>query len=262
MIPALWISKTGLDAQQTNISVASNNLANASTVGFKKGRAIFEDLLYQNVHQPGGRSSADTTLPSGLMLGAGTKVVATQKSFTQGDVQTTGNALDVMIDGHGFFEVQMPDGTTSYTRNGQFALNAEGTIVTSGAGYPILPEILVPEGAKSISVSGDGQVSVTLTGDAEPLVVGQLTVTDFVNPAGLQPVGENLYLETAASGTPMQGVAGADGLGTIKQGVLETSNVNVTEELVNLIQAQRVYEMNSKVLSTVDEMMSFLTQRT
>ena len=177
-------------------------------------------------------------------------------------MQTTDNALDVMINGRGFFEVQMPDGTTSYTRNGQFALNAEGTIVTSGAGYPILPEILVPEGAKSISVSGDGQVSVTLTGDAEPQVVGQLTVTDFVNPAGLQPVGENLYLETAASGTPMEGVAGADGLGTIKQGVLETSNVNVTEELVNLIQAQRVYEMNSKVLSTVDEMMSFLTQRT
>ena len=262
MVPALWISKTGLDAQQTNISVASNNLANASTVGFKKGRAIFEDLLYQNVHQPGGRSSADTTLPSGLMLGAGTKVVATQKSFTQGDVQTTDNALDVMINGRGFFEVQMPDGTTSYTRNGQFALNSEGTIVTSGAGYPILPEIQVPEGAKSITVSGDGQVSVTLTGDAEPQVVGQLTVTDFVNPSGLQPVGENLYLETAASGAPMQGVAGSDGQGTIKQGVLETTNVNVTEELVNLIQAQRVYEMNSKVLSTVDEMMSFLTQRT
>ncbi len=259
---ALWISKTGLDAQQTNISVASNNLANASTVGFKKGRAIFEDLLYQNVHQPGGRSSADTTLPSGLMLGAGTKVVATQKSFTQGDVQTTDNALDVMIDGRGFFEVQMPDGTTSYTRNGQFALNSEGTIVTSGAGYPILPEIQVPEGAKSITISGDGQVSVTLTGDAEPQVVGQLTVTDFAYPSGLQPVGENRYLETAASGAPMQGVAGADGLGTIQQGVLETSNVNVTEELVNLIQAQRVYEMNSKVLSTVDEMMSFLTQRT
>ena len=262
MVPALWISKTGLDAQQTNISVASNNLANASTVGFKKGRAIFEDLLYQNVHQPGGRSSADTTLPSGLMLGAGTKVVATQKSFTQGDVQTTNNALDVMISGRGFFEVQMPDGTTSYTRNGQFALNSEGTIVTSGAGYPLLPEIQIPQGAKSITVSGDGQVAVTLTGDAEPQVVGQLTVTDFVNPAGLQPVGENLYLETGASGAPLQGVAGADGLGTIKQGVLETSNVNVTEELVNLIQAQRVYEMNSKVLSTVDAMMSFLTQRT
>jgi len=262
MIPALWISKTGLDAQQTNISVTSNNLANASTIGFKKGRAVFEDLLYQNVNQPGGRSSADTTLPSGLMLGAGAKVVATQKSFTQGDVQTTDNALDVMIDGRGFFEVQMPDGTTSYTRNGQFALNSEGTIVTSGAGYPVLPEIQIPEGAQSISISGDGQVSVTLTGDAAPQVVGQLTVTDFVNPSGLQPVGENLYVETGSSGAPLQGIAGADGLGTLSQGTLETSNVNVTEELVNLIQAQRVYEMNSKVLSTVDEMMSFLTQRT
>lgn len=262
MIPALWISKTGLDAQQTNISVASNNLANASTVGFKKGRAIFEDLLYQNVHQPGGRSSADTTLPSGLMLGAGTKVVATQKSFTQGDVQTTDNSLDVMVEGRGFFEVQMPDGSTTYTRNGQFALNSEGTIVTSGMGYPVQPEIQIPETAESVTIGGDGQVSVKLKGDAESQVVGQLTLTDFVNPSGLQPIGENLYAETASSGAPLQGVAGSDGLGTIKQGMLETSNVNVTEELVNLIQAQRVYEMNSKVLSTVDEMMSFLTQRT
>lgn len=141
MIPALWISKTGLDAQQTNISVASNNLANASTVGFKKGRAIFEDLLYQNINQPGGRSSADTTLPSGLMLGAGAKVVATQKNFTQGSVQTTDNSLDVMVQGRGFFEIQMPDGSTAYTRNGQFALNSEGTIVTPGMGYPVQPEI-------------------------------------------------------------------------------------------------------------------------
>ena len=262
MIPALWISKTGLDAQQTNISVASNNLANASTVGFKKGRAIFEDLLYQNINQPGGRSSADTTLPSGLMLGAGTKVVATQKNFGQGNVQTTDSALDVMIQGRGFFEVQMPDGSTNYTRNGQFALNSEGTIVTSGMGYPLQPEIQIPETAESITIGGDGQVSVKLKGQAESQVVGQLTLTDFVNPAGLQPVGENLYAETQSSGAPMQGVAGSDGLGTIKQGMLETSNVNVTEELVNLIQAQRVYEMNSKVLSTVDEMMSFLTQRT
>ena len=172
MIPALWISKTGLDAQQTNISVTSNNLANASTVGFKKGRAIFEDLLYQNVNQPGGRSSADTTLPSGLMLGAGTKVVATQKSFTQGDVQTTDNSLDVMVEGRGFFEVQMPDGSTTYTRNGQFALNSEGTIVTSGMGYPVQPEIQIPETAESVTIGGDGQVSVKLKGDAESQVVG------------------------------------------------------------------------------------------
>lgn len=262
MIPALWISKTGLDAQQTNISVASNNLANASTVGFKKGRAIFEDLLYQNINQPGGQSSANTTLPSGLMLGAGTKVVATQKSFTQGDVQTTDNSLDVMVSGRGFFEIQMPDGTTSYTRNGQFALNSEGTLVTSGSGYPVLPQIQIPQNAQSVTIGGDGQVSVKLQGQASSSVVGQLTVTDFVNPAGLQPVGENLFVETQSSGAPIQGVAGTDGLGTIKQGMLETSNVNVTEELVNLIQAQRVYEMNSKVLSTVDQMMSFLTQRT
>ncbi|GAA4496748.1 flagellar basal-body rod protein FlgG [Pseudaeromonas paramecii] len=261
MNPALWISKTGLDAQQTNISVTSNNLANASTVGYKKGRAIFEDLLYQNINQPGGRSSADTTLPNGLMLGAGAKVVATQKNFSQGNVQTTDNSLDVMLEGRGFFEVLLPDGTTAYTRNGQFSLNDEGTIVTSGMGYAIQPEIQIPENAQSITVGSDGQVSVQLMGQAESQVVGQLTVTDFVNPAGLQPMGENLYLETQSSGAPLQGVAGADGLGVIKQGMLETSNVNVTEELVNLIQAQRVYEMNSKVISSVDEMMSYVTQR-
>ena len=262
MIPALWISKTGLDAQQTNISVASNNLANASTVGFKKGRAIFEDLLYQNINQPGGRSSADTTLPSGLMLGAGAKVVATQKNFTQGSVQTTDNSLDVMVQGRGFFEIQMPDGSTAYTRNGQFALNSEGTIVTPGMGYPVQPKIQVPQDAESITIGGDGQVSVKIKGQAESQVIGQFTLTDFVNPGGLQPIGENLYAETQSSGAALQGVAGADGLGVIKQGMLEASNVNVTEELVNLIQAQRVYEMNSKVLTTVDQMMSFLTQRT
>lgn len=261
MFSALWISKSGLDAQQNNISVTSNNLANASTVGFKKGRAIFEDLLYQNVNQPGGRSSADTTLPSGLMLGAGTKVVATQKQFSQGDVNTTGNSLDLMINGRGFFEIQMPDGTTCYTRNGQFTLNEEGTIVTVGSGYPLLPEIQVPENAKSISVSSDGQVSIATSAEAEAQVVGQLTVTTFVNETGLEPIGENLFAETQASGAPIQGIAGADGVGKISQGALEVSNVNVTEELVNLITAQRVYEMNSKVLSTVDEMMGALTQR-
>lgn len=261
MFSALWISKSGLDAQQTNISVTSNNLANASTVGFKKGRAIFEDLLYQNVNQPGGRLSADTTLPSGLMLGAGTKVVATQKQFSQGDVNTTGNSLDLMINGRGFFEIQMPDGTTCYTRNGQFTLNEEGTIVTVGSGYPLLPEIQVPENAKSISVSSDGQVSIATSAEAEAQVVGQLTVTTFVNETGLEPIGENLFAETQASGAPIQGIAGADGVGKISQGALEVSNVNVTEELVNLITAQRVYEMNSKVLSTVDEMMGALTQR-
>jgi flagellar basal-body rod protein FlgG len=164
MIPALWISKTGLDAQQTNISQISNNLANASTVGYKKGRAIFEDLLYQNVNQPGGQSSANSTLPSGLMIGAGAKVVATQKTFTQGSVQTTDNSLDVMINGRGFFEVQLPDGTTGYTRNGQFTLNSEGTLVTTGEGYTVQPEIQMPAGTQSITIGSDGQVSVQVTG--------------------------------------------------------------------------------------------------
>ncbi|MFQ1864036.1 flagellar basal-body rod protein FlgG [Aeromonas veronii] len=262
MNPALWISKTGLDAQQTNISVTSNNLANASTVGFKKSRAIFEDLLYQNINQPGGRSSADTELPSGLMLGAGAKVVATQKNHSQGNVQTTDNSLDLMISGRGYFEIQLPDGSAAYTRNGQFTLNDEGTIVTPGNGYTLQPEIQIPENAQSVTVGEDGQVSVQLKGDGASQVIGQITLSDFVNASGLQPMGENMFVETQSSGAAIQGNAGADGLGVVKQGMLETSNVNVTEELVNLIQAQRVYEMNSKVLSAVDGMMSFLIQRT
>ena len=229
MIPALWICKTGLDAQQTNIDVTSHNLTN---------------------------------LPNGLQLGAGAKVVATQKCHTQGDVETTDNSLDVMISGKGFFEVELPDGTTAYTRNGQWTLNDEGTIVTSGMGYVIQPEIQVPENAESITIGNDGTVSVQIADQAEAQVLGQLNISSFINPAGLNAIGENLYTETAASGAPQQGTAGQDGMGAIKQGMLETSNVNVTEELVNLIQSQRIYEMNSKVLSTVDDMMSNLIQRT
>ncbi|WP_427979855.1 flagellar basal-body rod protein FlgG [Agarivorans sp.] len=261
MHPALWISKTGLDAQQTNVSVISNNLANASTVGYKKSRAVFEDLLYQTINQPGGRSSQNTRMPSGLMIGAGAKVVATQKNHEQGNVQTTDNAFDLMIDGRGFFEVLMPDGTTAYTRNGQFGLNDEGTIVTPGAGYPLQPEIQVPEDAQSFTVGEDGEVSVRLPGQTDSQVIGQITITDFVNPSGLEPRGQNLYLETGASGAPQNGIAAENGLGAIRQGSLETSNVNVTEELVNLIEAQRVYEMNSKVISTVDQMLNFATQQ-
>lgn len=261
MLPALWICKTGLDSQQTNISVTSNNLANASTVGYKKSRAIFEDLLYQKINQPGGRSTADAFLPEGLMVGAGSKVVATQKNFQQGDVETTDNTLDLMISGDGFFEIQMPDGTTAYTRNGQFTRNEEGVIVTA-QGYPLLPQITIPEDATGITISTDGQVSIQTAGQAQAQDVGQITVTNFINPSGLEPVGNNLYLETAASGAPIQGVAGENGIGTVRQGQLETSNVQVTEELVNLIQAQRVYEMNSKVLTTVDQMMASLIQST
>ncbi|MFT2091436.1 flagellar basal-body rod protein FlgG [Paraglaciecola sp. 2405UD69-4] len=261
MHPALWISKTGLDAAQTDVAVISNNLANASTVGFKKDRAVFEDLLYQNINQPGGRSSADTELPSGLMLGAGSKVVATQKSHTQGNMLTTDNSLDMLVNGNGFFEVLQPDGTIAYTRNGQFTLNDQGQIVTPGAGFLLQPEITVPEDAQQITVSQDGEVSASINGEAEPQVLGQITLSDFINDTGLQPIGQNLYVETAVSGAPIQGVPGLEGIGTILQGALETSNVNVTEELVNLIESQRLYEMNSKVISAVDTMLGQVIQQ-
>ncbi len=261
MHPALWISKTGLDAKQRDISVISNNLANASTVGYKKSRAVFEDLLYQNINQPGGRSSQNSELPNGLMIGAGTKVVATQKNFGQGNHMTTDNALDVMIQGHGFFEVLMPDGSISYTRNGQFTTDSEGNLVTSGAGYQIQPTITVPPDAIEINISQDGEVSVKLPGQPENAVLGQLVVTNFINPAGLEPIGQNLFRQTGASGDPVQGVPGLEGIGIIVQGALEASNVNVTEELVGLIESQRVYEMNSKVISAVDQMLSFAIQQ-
>ncbi len=261
MIPAIWISKTGLDAQQTNISITANNLANASTVGYKKSRAIFEDLLYQKINSPGGRSTADSYLPEGLMVGAGSRVVASQKIHDQGDVETTDNSFDLMIQGRGYFEIELPDGTTAYTRNGQFTKNEDGTIVTA-QGYPLLPEMQVPENATSLQVGTDGQVWVELPDDPQGQDLGQITVTDFINPSGLESIGDNLYLETAASGAPQQGIGGENGMGTIRQGMLESSNVQVTEELVNLIAAQRVYEMNSKVLTVVDEMMGSLISST
>jgi len=261
MHSALWISKTGLDAQQTNVATISNNLANASTVGFKKSRAIFEDLLYQNVNQPGANATQNTKLPSGLMMGSGAKVVAVQKNFEQGNTLTTNNSLDLMIDGRGFFEIEMPDGSSSYTRNGEFMLNEEGIIVTPGAGYPLIPQIQIPDNAQTISIGAEGEVSVSIAGQADNQVVGQLNVNAFINPSGLEPLGENLYAETGASGAPIEGVPGADGIGYIRQGMLETSNVNVTEELVNLIESQRVYEMNSKVISAVDEMLSYISQQ-
>jgi len=261
MHPALWISKTGLDAAQTDVAVISNNLANASTVGFKKDRAIFEDLLYQNINQPGGRSSADTELPSGLMLGAGSKVVATQKAHTQGNLITTENSLDMSIQGRGYFEILQPDGSIAYSRNGQFTLDDQGQIVTPGAGFLLQPAVTIPEDAQQITISQDGEVSVTVRGQADPVVLGQLNLSDFLNPAGLEPVGQNLYVETAASGNPIQGIPGLEGIGSIAQGSLETSNVNVTEELVNLIESQRLYEMNSKVISSVDQMLSQVIQQ-
>lgn len=257
---AMWVAKTGLDAQQTRLSVTANNLANVNTTGFKKGRAVFEDLIYQNVRQVGAQGAQNTQLPTGLQLGTGVRTVATEKVFQQGNMLSTGNALDVAIQGRGFFQIQMPDGTIGYSRDGSFQTNAEGQLVTSG-GYEVLPGINIPEGALSITVAKDGTVSVLLAGEVEPNELGVIEIADFVNPAGLQPMGENLFLESAASGAPQAGIAGLEGRGGLIQGFLESSNVNTVEELVNMIETQRAYEMNSKSISTADAMMQFVTSR-
>jgi len=257
MNPALWAAKTGLDAQQTKLAVTSNNLANVSTSGFKKGRAVFEDLLYQNVRQVGGSTSQDTVAPSGVHLGTGVRVVATEKLYTQGSLSQTDNALDVAVEGRGFFQIQMPDGTTAYTRDGSFQLSAQGQMVTS-SGYVLQPGISIPDGAQSITIGRDGVVSVRVGGQASPVQVGQLQLTDFVNPAGLQPLGQNLLAETVASGPAQTGTPGQNGLGSTLQGNVEASNVNVVEELVNMIETQRAYEMNSKAISTADQMLQYV----
>jgi flagellar basal-body rod protein FlgG len=257
MNQALWIAKTGLDAQQTRMAVISNNLANTNTTGFKRDRASFEDLLYQTVRQPGGATSEQTQLPTGLSTGTGVRVAATAKEFAQGNLNQTGNALDVAINGRGFFEVLMPDGSTAYTRDGGFQVNAQGELVTN-AGYPVQPGLQLPEGAQSVTVGADGTVSVQVAGQAEAVQVGQLTLSDFVNPAGLQAKGENLYAETGASGPAQSGAPGQGGVGTLVQGALEGSNVNVVEELVSMIEAQRAYETNAKAISTTDAMLGYL----
>lgn len=256
MSSALWVAKTGLDAQQTRISVISNNLANVNTSGFKQSRGVFEDLMYQNVRQVGGQSTQNTQLPTGLMLGSGVSLVATEKVFTQGNVSQTGNPLDMAIQGRGFFQVQMPDGTVAYSRDGSFHLDSQGQVVTSN-GYPLSPAITVPSGATSVTIGNDGTVSAKLQGSASPTQIGTVQLADFVNPAGLEPRGQNLYLESASSGSPQTGTPGLSGLGTISQGSVETSNVNVVEELVNMIEAQRAYEMNSKAISTIDQMLQY-----
>jgi flagellar basal-body rod protein FlgG len=261
MHPALWISKTGLDAQQQDINVISNNLANAATVGFKKNRAVFEDLLYQNVKQAGAQSSANTELPTGLNFGVGVKTVANPKSFTQGGLQITDNALDVAIQGRGFFQALLPDGTTAYTRAGNFQIDESGQIVTPGNGYVVQPTITVPQDAQLVNIGVDGTVSVTIRGQAEPTVVGNLQIADFVNPAGLLAMGENLYVETGSSGAPIVGTPGLSGQGTLIQGALESSNVSAVEELVSLIETQRTYEMNAKVISSVDSMLQYINQQ-
>ena len=258
MNQALWVAKTGLDAQQTRMTVVSNNLANVNTTGFKRGRAVFEDLLYQNVRQAGGQTSQDTELPSGLMLGTGVRVVATEKMFSQGGILQTENPLNVAVAGRGFFQVLLPDGSLAYTRDGSFQRNAQGEMVTA-SGYQVQPGITLPDSVQSITIGADGVVSASLAGQAAPVQVGTLQLSDFINPAGLQPRGENLFLETAASGAPQTGTPGLNGLGTLTQGSLEGSNVNVVEELVNMIETQRAYEMNSKAISTNDQMLQYLT---
>lgn len=259
MIRSLWISKTGLDAQQTQMDVISNNLANVSTSGFKRSRAVFEDLLYQNIRQVGAQTSQQTQSPSGLQLGTGVKPVSTERIFTQGNLQQTSNDKDVAIQGQGFFQVLMPDGSTGYTRDGSFQIDSQGQLVTS-SGFPIQPAITVPANAQSLTIGRDGVVSITTPNSTATTQIGSLQLATFINPAGLQAKGENLYSETTASGNPNTATPGTNGAGILNQGYVETSNVNVVEELVSMIQTQRAYEINSKAITTSDQMLQKLSQ--
>jgi len=259
MIRSLWIAKTGMEAQQTQLDTISHNLANVGTNGFKRGHVVFEDLIYQNLRQAGAASSDQTTLPTGLQVGLGVRPVATSRIFTQGNLQQTTNNLDLAIKGQGFFQVQQPDGTTAYTRDGSFQVDANGQLVTNN-GYLVQPGITIPANAQTVTIAADGTVSVAVAGQSAPQEVGQLAIASFVNPAGLNPKGQNLWAETAASGAPQAGVPGSNGLGTLQQGYVETSNVNVVEELVAMIQTQRAYELNSKAIQTSDQMLQRLGQ--
>ncbi|MFA5243499.1 MAG: flagellar basal-body rod protein FlgG [Sulfuricella sp.] len=259
MIRSLWIAKTGLDAQQMQMDVVSNNLANVSTNGFKRSRAVFEDLLYQTLRQPGAQSSQQTQVPSGLQIGTGVRPVATERIHMQGNLQKTENPLDIAINGKGFFQILMPDGSTAYSRDGAFQVDSQGQVVTA-SGYPVQPALTIPADALSVTIGRDGTVSVLQAGSAAPTQVGSLQLAGFINPAGLQSEGENLYKETAASGSPAANTPGTNGLGVLNQAYLETSNVNVVEEMVNMIQTQRAYEINSKAITVSDQMLQRLTQ--
>lgn len=257
MSQALWVAKTGLEAQQNRLSVVSNNLANVNTTGYKRSRAMFEDLLYQNLRQAGGQTSEETELPAGLSLGTGVRTVATQKLHTQGNFIQTNNTFDLGIQGKGFFQILKPNGDIGYTRNGEFQSNSTGQLVNS-SGYRVQPDIIIPENSLSITVGTDGIVSVTQPGNPAPAQVGTIQIANFVNPAGLQSIGGNLYLETGASGAPVVGNPDSNNLGSLIQGSIESSNVNVVEELVNMIETQRAYEMNSKAISTADQMLQYV----
>ncbi|HQO29063.1 MAG TPA: flagellar basal-body rod protein FlgG [Accumulibacter sp.] len=259
MIRSLWTASTGLNAQQVQIDVIANNLANVSTNGFKQGRGIFADLLYQTLRQPGAQSSQTTQIPDGLQIGLGVIPVSTGRIFTQGSLQQTGNTLDLAIDGAGFFQVLLPDGTTAYTRDGSFQKDNQGQIVTTN-GYPLQPAITIPQNALTLTIGQDGVVSITQPGSQATVQIGTIQVATFINNGGLQSIGENLFLETASSGTPTPNTPGTNGSGTVLQNFVEASNVNVAQELVMMIQTQRAYELNSKVVSTSDQMLGRLTQ--
>jgi flagellar basal-body rod protein FlgG len=254
MLKTLSIAATGMQAQTLNIDVIANNLANVNTSGFKKSRADFQDLLYQNLRMAGTASAEGSEVPTGIQLGQGTRPVATQKLFSQGEYQYTQNQLDLAIEGDGFFQVLKPNGEVAYTRSGAFKLNSEGKIVTSD-GFPMEPEIVIPPDSTSVSIGTDGTVSVIQAGEVEATVIETIQLARFANPAGLNSTGRNLYLPTSASGPVQTGTAGAEGLGTISQGYLEMSNVSVVDEMVSMISAQRAYEINSKAIITADEML-------
>ncbi|MBX9610136.1 MAG: flagellar basal-body rod protein FlgG [Burkholderiales bacterium] len=259
MIRSLWIAKTGLEAQQMQLDTITHNLANVSTNGYKRSHAVFEDLLYQNLRQSGAPSTQQTQLPTGLQLGTGVRPVSTARNFSQGNLQQTSNSLDLAINGQGFFQITQPDGSVGYTRDGSFQVDAQGQIVNAN-GNPLSPTITVPANAQNVTVAQDGTVSATVPGSTTPQQLGQIQLASFINPAGLDPKGGNLFAETAASGNPQTGNAGANGLGVLNQGFVETSNVNVVEELVAMIQTQRAYEINSKAIQTSDQMLGRLAQ--
>jgi len=259
MIRSLWISKTGLDAQQMQLDTISHNLANVGTNGYKRAHAQFEDLLYQNLRQSGSQETQTNTLPTGLQLGTGVRPVGTSRNFGQGNLNRTENPMDLAINGNGFLQVQMPDGTTSYTRDGALRIDSQGQLVTAN-GYPLNPAITIPANSTNVTIGADGIVTALTPGAAAPTQVGQFQTASFVNPAGLDPIGQNLFRETAASGAPAVGAPGLNGHGTLSQGYVETSNVNVVEELVSMIQTQRAYEINSKAISTADQMLGRLSQ--
>jgi flagellar basal-body rod protein FlgG len=251
---ALWTAATGMQAQQLTLDVISNNLANVQTTGFKRSRMDFQDLIYDNLQAPGAASAQGQEIPTGLQLGHGTRAVATQRLFMTGDLQQTGNTLDLAIEGDGFFQIQQPSGDIAYTRAGTFKKDSQGRVVTS-EGFPLQPEITLPQNALSVTVGVDGTVTVTLPGQQQGQQVGTIQLVRFVNPAGLQSMGRNLFLPTQASGDANAGTAGQDGLGTLLQGFVESSNVNVVEEMVGLITSQRAYEINSRAIRTADDMM-------